>query len=129
MPKTETVEIFNEIQTFADKFDTEEKMRKKDAKDKKDLSYVAGKLLIACVNIGFILEKKSSFYTDQLVKNEHGTKYAPPKILKADKSAFYDKTFNITREGKLLAISDYACKWATGKNTHVIQIDDYSQDQ
>ena len=86
--------------------------------------------MIVIVNIGFILEKGSSFYSDRLVKNEHGTKYTPPKISKDDKSAFYDKTFNITREGKLLAISDYACEWAnSGENCHVIQIDDHSEDQ
>ena len=63
------------------------------------------------MSIGFILEKKSPFYLDKLVKNVKA-RYKPPKISEDDLSAFYDKTFNITREGKLLAISDYACKFA-----------------
>lgn len=63
------------------------------------------------MSIGFILEKASPFYHGKLLKNEKA-RYKPPKISEIDDSAFYDKTFNITREGKLLAISDYACKFA-----------------
>ena len=76
-------------------------------------------MVLGVISVGFILEKKSDFYSKQLVKNS-ASKFEPPPLTKENLSVFYDRTFNITREGKLFAMSDYVCRLAKGKSTHAI---------
>ena len=83
---------------------------------------------MAIINIGFKLEKKDEFYQENLVKN-NDTMYAPPGAAQEDGSVFYDKSFNITREGKLFAMSDYVCRLAQSDKIHTIQLDDYDESQ
>jgi hypothetical protein len=85
-----------------------------------------GKYCIAVVTIGFQLEKSSEFFSERLVKYEF-SKYTNPRWSPEDYTVFYDGHFSISREGKLLALSDYVCKLIRGKHTHGIQLDDYDE--